>query len=86
MFLTVVEVEEEAAHIFVVDLSSAIGFVLRNDLNTYTYIRNRKVHCSVPFRSGYVQINQVLILFFLKQSRTEVIFLSFSKNKSSKNT
>lgn len=29
---TVVEVEEEAAHVFVVDFPSAIGFILRDDL------------------------------------------------------
>lgn len=30
--VTIVEVEEEAAHVFVVDLPSAVGFVLRDNL------------------------------------------------------
>lgn len=35
---TVVEVEEEAAHVFVVDFPSAIGFILRDDLqNNITF-------------------------------------------------
>lgn len=29
---TVVQVEQEAAHVFVVDFASAVGFVLRDDL------------------------------------------------------
>lgn len=30
--VTVVEVEQEAAHVLVVNFSSTVGFVLRNDL------------------------------------------------------
>lgn len=35
---TVVEVEEEAAHVFVVDFPSAIGFVLRDNLKKKTHL------------------------------------------------
>lgn len=34
--VTVVEVEKEAAHVFVVDFPSAVGFILRDNLQTPT--------------------------------------------------
>lgn len=42
---TVVEVEEEAAHVFVVDFPSAIGFILRDDLQNNITFHLTFVYC-----------------------------------------
>lgn len=51
--VTIVEVKQEAAHVFVVNLPSAISFILRDDLenqgnNDETVGTNQKAVCGRP--------------------------------------
>ena len=56
---TVVEVEEEAAHVFVVDFPSAIGFILRDDLQKQHHTFSNSISDDQP---GQIQF--ILLLPF----------------------